>query len=60
VTVLLVGIVLVAVTCRIPGAGDRLTGDESYSWIVGSAPTAAAFLDRLARYEDTPPLFYRC
>jgi hypothetical protein len=52
--------VLVAVTCRIPGAGDRLTGDESYSWIVGSAPTAAAFLDRLARYENTPPLFYRC
>jgi hypothetical protein len=56
--VLLAGTVLVAVACRIPGAGDRLTGDEGYSWIVGSAPTAAAFLDRLARYENTPPLFY--
>jgi hypothetical protein len=42
-----------------PGAGDRLTGDEGYSWIVRSAPTAASFLDRLARYETTPPLFYR-
>jgi hypothetical protein len=33
--VLLAGTVLVA-------------GDEGYSWIVGSAHTAAAFLDRLA------------
>jgi hypothetical protein len=56
--VLLAGTVLVAVACRIPGAGDRLTGDEGYTWIVGGAPTAAAFLDRLARYENTPPLFY--
>jgi hypothetical protein len=56
--VLLAGTMLVAVACRIPAAGDRLTGDEGYSWIVGSAPTAAAFLDRLARYENTPPLFY--
>jgi hypothetical protein len=55
---LLAGTVLIAIACRIPAAGDRLTGDEGYSWIVGSASTASEFLDRLAQYENTPPLFY--
>jgi 4-amino-4-deoxy-L-arabinose transferase-like glycosyltransferase len=56
--VLLVGIVLVAVTCRAAGAGDRLSADEGYSWLVASAPGPDAFLDRLASFENTPPLFY--
>ena len=38
--------------------GDRLSEDEGFSWIVASAPSADAFLDRLAAYENTPPLFY--
>jgi 4-amino-4-deoxy-L-arabinose transferase-like glycosyltransferase len=56
--VLLALVVLVAVGCRAAGAGDRLSADEGYSWLVASAPDAHAFLDRLARYENTPPLFY--
>jgi 4-amino-4-deoxy-L-arabinose transferase-like glycosyltransferase len=47
-----------AVACRAAGAGDRLGADEGYSWLVASAPGADAFLDRLALYENTPPLFY--
>jgi 4-amino-4-deoxy-L-arabinose transferase-like glycosyltransferase len=38
--------------------GDRLSEDEGFSWLVASAPDAGAFLDRLAAYENTPPLFY--
>ena len=56
--VVLAAIVLLAVACRAVGAGDRLSGDEGYSWLVASAPDAGAFLDRLAMYENTPPLFY--
>src|SRR4051812_2748618 len=56
--VLLAGIVLVALVCRLAGVGDRLSADEGYSWLVGSAPDPGAFLDLLARYENTPPLFY--
>ena len=55
---LLAGIVLVAVLVRLAGMGDRLSEDEGFSWIVGSAPSPDAFLDRLAAYENTPPLFY--
>src|SRR5688572_21642293 len=55
---LLAGIVLVAVVVRLAGMGDRLSEDEGFSWIVASAPSADAFLDRLAAYENTPPLFY--
>jgi hypothetical protein len=51
-------IVLLAVVCRIVGLGDRLTADEGYSWLVASAPDPGAFFDRLAMYENTPPLFY--
>ena len=51
-------IVLLAVAVRLAGIGDRLTADEGYSWLVASAPDAGSFLDRLAAYENTPPLFY--
>src|SRR3954468_21436719 len=56
--VLLAAIVLVALGCRAAGAGDRLSADEGYSWLVASAHGSHAFLDLLARYENTPPLFY--
>lgn len=32
--------------------------DEGYTWLVGSAPDPSAFLDHLARWENTPPLYY--
>lgn len=56
--VLLGGVVLLAVACRLAGAGHRLVLDEGYTWLVGSAPTAHLFLERLASFENTPPLFY--
>jgi hypothetical protein len=55
---LLAGIVLIAVLVRLAGIGDRLSEDEGFSWLVASAPSADVFLDRLAAYENTPPLFY--
>ena len=55
---LLAGIVVLAVVIRLAGMGDRLSEDEGFSWLVASAPSADAFLDRLAAYENTPPLFY--
>ena len=55
---LLAGIVLLAVLVRLAGIGDRLSEDEGFSWLVASAPSADVFLDRLAAYENTPPLFY--
>src|SRR4051812_11398227 len=56
--VLLGLIVLVALGCRMAGAGDRLSPDEGYSWLVASARGWQGFLDSLARYENTPPLYY--
>src|SRR3954447_6706691 len=56
--VLLAAIMLVAVACRAAGAGDRLSADEGYSWLVASAHGSHAFLDLLARYKTPPPLFY--
>jgi len=55
---LLAGVVLVAAATRLAGAGARLSHDEGYSWLVASAPDPGAFLERLAAYENTPPLFY--
>jgi len=55
---LLAIIVLLALVVRLAGMGDRLSEDEGFSWLVASAPDAHAFLDRLAAYENTPPLFY--
>jgi hypothetical protein len=56
--VVLAAIVVLALVVRLAGVGDRLSIDEGYSWIVGSAPDAGDFLDRLAAFENTPPLFY--
>ena len=55
---LLAGIVLLAILVRLAGIGDRLSEDEGFSWLVASAPDVDTFLDRLAAYENTPPLFY--
>ena len=56
--VLLAAIVLLALVVRLAGIGDRVAEDEGFSWLVASAPDAATFLERLAAYENTPPLFY--
>lgn len=56
--VALAAIVLLALAVRLAGIGDRLSADEGYSWLVASAPDGDEFLDRLAAYENTPPLFY--
>lgn len=56
--VALAGVVLLALVVRLAGIGDRLTADEGYSWLVAAAPDAGAFLDRLAAFENTPPLLY--
>jgi Dolichyl-phosphate-mannose-protein mannosyltransferase len=55
---LLAGIVAAGLAVRLAGMGDRLSADEGYSWLVASAPSWGAFLERLADYENTPPLFY--
>ena len=55
---LLAGIVLLAIAVRLAGIGDRLSEDEGFSWLVASAPDLDTFLDRLAAFENTPPLFY--
>ena len=54
----LLGIVALAVVVRLAGLGDRLSDAEGYSWLVASAPSVDVFFDRLADYENTPPLFY--
>ena len=56
--VALIVVVALALAVRLAGAGDRLTSDEGYSWLVGSAPDVGSFLARLAAFENTPPLFY--
>jgi dolichyl-phosphate-mannose-protein mannosyltransferase len=55
---LLLAILALAVVVRLAGIGDRLSDAEGYSWLVASAPNVDAFFDRLAAYENTPPLFY--
>ena len=54
----LVGILALAVVLRLAGLGDRLSDAEGYSWLVASAPSVDVLFDRLAAYENTPPLFY--
>ncbi len=54
----LVVIVAVAVGVRLVGLDARLSDAEGYSWLVASAPDVGEFFDRLADYENTPPLFY--
>lgn len=55
---LLGAIVAVGAILRAEGIGAHLSDAEGYSYLVGAAPTAGAFLHRLAAYENTPPLFY--
>jgi uncharacterized membrane protein len=54
---LLGGIIVVALVLRLAGLGDALGHDEGYSWLVASSPESQ-FLDRLAQFENAPPLFY--
>jgi 4-amino-4-deoxy-L-arabinose transferase-like glycosyltransferase len=56
--VVLGAILVVAAVLRLEGIGAHLSDAEGYSYLVGSAPSAGAFLRRLAAYENTPPLFY--
>jgi hypothetical protein len=52
--VLLVG----ALVLRLIALGDPLSHDEGYTWLVASANGPGTFLDRLAAFENTPPLYY--
>ena len=54
----LIAIVALALVTRLAAAGHRLTTDEGYSWLVGSAPDPSTFFHRLATFENTPALFY--
>ena len=47
-----------AVVVRLAAVGDRLSADEGYTWLVASAGSWDALLDRLAAFENTPPLYY--
>ncbi|HET9024398.1 MAG TPA: hypothetical protein VFN64_07470 [Burkholderiaceae bacterium] len=38
--------------------GDTLSHDEGYTWLVASSGGPGTFFDRLADYENTPPLYY--
>lgn len=51
-------IFLLALAVRAAGMGSRLSIDDAYSWFAASSPSAHVFLDRLAAYENTPPLVY--
>jgi uncharacterized membrane protein len=51
-------IFLLALAVRAAGMGSRLSIDDAYSWFAASSPSAHVFLDRLANYENTPPLIY--
>jgi uncharacterized membrane protein len=54
----LVGVLVLAAAVRLVAIGSNLSIDDGYSWLVGSSPSAHAFLHRLAASENTPPLFY--
>jgi uncharacterized membrane protein len=51
-------IFLLALAVRAAGMGSRLSIDDAYSWFAASSSSAHVFLDRLADYENTPPLIY--
>ena len=52
------GILVAALVLRLIAIGDPLSNDEGYTWLVASAHGPGAFFDRLAAYENTPPLYY--
>jgi hypothetical protein len=51
-------LILGALALRLVAVGDTLSHDEGYTWLVASAHSPGVFLDRLAAYENTPPLYY--
>lgn len=51
-------IVGAALAIRLAGIGANPSGDEGYSWLVAHAPSWGSFIQRIAAYENTPPLFY--
>ncbi len=56
---MLLGVVLLgALALRLVAIGDPLSNDEGYTWVVTSAHAPGLLLDRLAAYENTPPLYY--
>ena len=54
----LAAVVLLAVGVRLAGLGDTLSADEGYTWLVADSTSSAGFLDAIARFENTPPLYY--
>ncbi|HEY8866073.1 MAG TPA: hypothetical protein VIM22_04010, partial [Solirubrobacteraceae bacterium] len=55
----LLGVALLgALVARAVALGDPLAADEGYTWLVASSHSAGTFLDRLAAFENTPPLYY--
>jgi hypothetical protein len=55
----ILGVLLVgALALRLVAVGDPLSNDEGYTWLVASAHSPGIFLDRLAAFENTPPLYY--
>ncbi len=53
-----VGLLVVALALRLAGISARLSLDEAYTWYAASSPSLHVFLERLADYENTPPLVY--
>ena len=51
-------LILGALGLRLVAVGNRLSNDEGYTWLVASSHGAGSFLDRLAAFENTPPLYY--
>jgi 4-amino-4-deoxy-L-arabinose transferase-like glycosyltransferase len=51
-------LLLGALGLRLVAVADRLSNDEGYTWLVASSHGAGTFLDRLAAFENTPPLYY--
>ena len=47
-----------ALAIRCAAMGSHLSIDDAYSWFAASSPSAHVFFDRLADYENTPPLIY--
>src|SRR2546421_10294448 len=52
------GILLAALVLRLIAIGDTLSNNEGYTWLVASAHGPGVFFDRLAAFENTPPLYY--
>ncbi|HYZ30012.1 MAG TPA: hypothetical protein VE570_13200 [Thermoleophilaceae bacterium] len=52
------GVVAGALVLRLIAVGDTLSHDEGYTWLVASSGGPGVFLDRLAAFENTPPLYY--